>query len=131
MTFAELNKHIIPITEFSLKWRFTEEEYDILPEPHLNELKPLDKIGAEFINDYLNNCQIHSEIPFKKNLFQNFDKAKILNGNEKQITKLYTMLFFEFCSALEYKMDFSNVPLKLNCFLFSRRWIQISNSMFF
>ncbi|MFT5862897.1 MAG: hypothetical protein ACI828_001549, partial [Flavobacteriales bacterium] len=35
MTFEDLNKHIIPMTEFTLKWRFTEEKYDCLPEQHL------------------------------------------------------------------------------------------------
>ncbi|MBE7689025.1 DUF2947 family protein [Tenacibaculum finnmarkense genomovar ulcerans] len=87
MTFSEINKHIIPMNEFSLKWRFTEEEYDILPETDLNELKPLNKVGAEFINDYLSSRQIHSEIPFKKGLFRNLDRAKILNENEEDITK--------------------------------------------
>ena len=57
MTFTELNKHIIPMSEFTLKWRFTEEEYDCLPEQHLNELKPLNKIGAEFLVDFLSDCR--------------------------------------------------------------------------
>ncbi|MDD7887451.1 hypothetical protein [Flavivirga sp. 57AJ16] len=53
MTFENLNKHIIPMTEFTLKWRFTEEKYDRLSEQHLNALKPLDKVGAEFLANFL------------------------------------------------------------------------------
>jgi hypothetical protein len=87
MTFEDLNKHIIPMTEFTLKWRFTEEKYDCLPEQHLNELKPLDKAGAEFLADYLSNCKIHSEFPFKNGLFRNLDKTQILENNEKKVTK--------------------------------------------
>ncbi|WP_272150707.1 hypothetical protein [Tenacibaculum aiptasiae] len=87
MIFAELNNHIIPMTEFTLKWRFTEEKYGLLSEQHLAELKPLDKEGSEFIADYLSNCKIHRQIPFNSDLFRNLDKVKILDGNEKEITK--------------------------------------------
>jgi hypothetical protein len=87
MTFEQLNKHIIPMTEFTLKWRFTEEKYDCLPEQHLNELKPLDKVGAEFLADFLSDCKVHSELPFKNEMFRNLDKVKILENNDKEITK--------------------------------------------
>ena len=75
------------MTEFTLKWRFTEEKYDLLSEQHLAELKPLDKIGAEFLADYICNCRVHSQMPFKNDLFRNLDRTKILDGNEKEITK--------------------------------------------
>ncbi len=87
MTFQELNNHIIPMSEFRLKWRFTEEKYNCLPEQHLNELKPLDNIGAEFLSDYLDECKVHHQMPFKKGLFRNLDKIKILDGDEKKIMK--------------------------------------------
>ncbi len=87
MTFEDLNKHIIPMTEFTLKWRFTEEKYDCLPEQHLIELKPLDEVGAEFLADYLSDCKIHSEFPFKNGLFRNLDKTEILENKEKNVTK--------------------------------------------
>ena len=87
MTFEQLNKHIIPMTEFTLKWRFTEKEYDCLPEQHLNELKPLDKVGAEFLANFLSDCKVHNELPFKNGIFRNLDKVKILENKEKEITK--------------------------------------------
>jgi hypothetical protein len=87
MTFEELKRHIIPMTEFTLKWRFTDEKYDLLSEQHLAELKPLDKNGAEFLADYISNCRVHSQMPFKNDLFRNLDRTKILDGNEKEITK--------------------------------------------
>lgn len=87
MTFKELHKHIIPMAEFTLKWRFKKDKYNLIPEQHLTELKPLDKTGAKFLNDYINSCRVHSQLPFKNNLFRNVDKVKILDGNEKEITK--------------------------------------------
>jgi len=87
MTFEELNNHILPMSEFTLKWRFTEEKYDCLPEQHLIELNPLDKLGANFLADHISDCRIHSHMPFKNDLFQTLDKIKILEENEKEITK--------------------------------------------
>ncbi|XLS27642.1 hypothetical protein ACJD0Z_10585 [Flavobacteriaceae bacterium M23B6Z8] len=74
------------MTEFTLKWRFTEENYDLLPEQHIAELKPLDKTGAEFLADYLDKCWIHSNEPFKNGLFRNLNEIEILENNEKKIT---------------------------------------------
>ncbi|MCK7591057.1 hypothetical protein M0G43_10770 [Subsaxibacter sp. CAU 1640] len=73
--------------EFILNWRFTDENYDLLSEQHLAELKPLDEDGAKFLATYLNDCGIHDQLPFKAGLFRNFDETYILNGNEKEITK--------------------------------------------
>ena len=87
MTFEELNRHIIPMTKFTLKWRFTDKKYDMISKHHLAELKPLNKNGAEFLADYIKNYRVHSQISFKKDLFRNLDRTKILNGNEKEITK--------------------------------------------
>ncbi|MCD8413640.1 DUF2947 family protein [Tenacibaculum finnmarkense] len=87
MKFEQLDKHIISMTEFNLKWRFTEEKYDYLPEQHLNELKPLDNTGAEFLAEFLSDYKVHNEMPFKNGMFRNLDKAKIFENNEKEITK--------------------------------------------
>ncbi|KAA5820116.1 hypothetical protein FPF71_17860 [Algibacter amylolyticus] len=75
------------MTEFTLKWRFTDEKYDVLPEQHLNELKPLSTIGAEFLADYISDCKVHDQMPFKKGLFRNMDYVNIRDENEKRITK--------------------------------------------
>jgi hypothetical protein len=45
LDFSALKEHIISIEEFSLKYRFTKDEYTKLPFGHLHQLKPLDKIG--------------------------------------------------------------------------------------
>lgn len=87
MDFDQLEKHIIPMDNFMFKWRFTEDEYDNLPDLHLSELKPLDKGGAEFLTEFIDTCKLHSDFPFRKNFFRNNDHTRILEGNDKQISK--------------------------------------------
>ncbi len=85
--FDNIFQHVIPMDDFRLKWRFTEEKYDKLPDQHLDQLKPLDKEAAKFLWDYIAKTNLHNDTPFKKNFFRTIDKAKILDGNEKQIKK--------------------------------------------
>ena len=87
MTFDELDIHVITMGDFQLKWRFTEEKYDILPQTHLNELKPLNKKGSLYLSNYLSTCNVHSQVPFKSGLFRNKDMTAILDDNEKEVTK--------------------------------------------
>lgn len=73
--------------DFPLKWRFTNEKYYKLPKIHLNQLSPLNKEAARFLWDYVSKTNLHAEIPFKKDFFSTIDKARIINGNEKEIKK--------------------------------------------
>jgi hypothetical protein len=85
--FTNIEKHVVRIEDFQLKWRFTEEEYNVLPEEHLERLKPLDKVASKFLADFISNSSLHQDVPFKKNFFRTLDKAKITNGNEREIKK--------------------------------------------
>jgi len=87
VNFGNLFDHIISIDDFQLKWRFTEAKYDMLPDQHLAQLKPLDKIGSQFLSNYILQTSLHDDIPFKKDFFRTIDKTKILTGNEKEIKK--------------------------------------------
>lgn len=73
--------------EFQLGWRFTDEKYDLLPEIHLKQLKPLNKIASKFIWDFISTSGLHIHSPFKYGFFKTIDKAKILDSNEKEIKK--------------------------------------------
>lgn len=33
--FDNIYEHVIPMSDFNLKWRFTEEKFDKLPDEHL------------------------------------------------------------------------------------------------
>ncbi len=72
---------------FQLKWRFTDEKYDKLPDPHLDQLKPLDKEASTFLWDYVEKVGLHIDVPFKKDFFRTIDKARISDDNEKEIKK--------------------------------------------
>lgn len=85
--FGNIYDHIIPMKDFSLNWRFTDEKYDTLPAQHLDQLKPLDIIASNFLWDYVYNSRLHDDIPFNKNFFKIIDKAKIEPDNKQQIKK--------------------------------------------
>ncbi|MBS1635711.1 MAG: hypothetical protein JST26_07285 [Bacteroidetes bacterium] len=85
--FDNISQNTISMDQFPLKWRFTEEKYDKLPSQHLEQLKPLNKDAARFLWDYIANTKLHSNIPFKKDLFQTIDKAKIRDDNAQEIRK--------------------------------------------
>lgn len=70
---------------FSLNWRFNEEKYDKLPDLALDELKPLDKEASNFVADFIFKTNLHTDTPFKKDLFNRIEKASITKGNEKEI----------------------------------------------
>ena len=72
---------------FQLSWRFTDEKYDKLPDQHLEQLKPFDKQASDFLSAYIDNSNLHNDIPFKKGFFQTIDKAKILEDNKSEIKK--------------------------------------------
>ena len=114
--FKNISDHIIPLSEFSMKWRFTEEKYNILPEIHLNQIEPLDKEGSSFLADYLSKIGLHANIPFKNNYFRTIDKARILEDNKQEIKKwLYHRgLPFDKKVYLNYNQDSSLiVPWKI------------------
>lgn len=85
--FDNIFQHVIPMDKFSLKLRFTDERYDKLPDQHINQLMPLDKQAAKFLWEFIFNTNLHNDTPFEKGFFRTIDKARILNGNEKEIKK--------------------------------------------
>jgi len=85
--FDNIFDHVIPMDEFVLKWRFTDEDYNQLPQLHLDQIKPLDQQAAKFLWDFISTSGLHSDIPFKRNFFRNIDKARIFEGNDREIKK--------------------------------------------
>ena len=85
--FNNISEHVISMDDFSMKWRFTEEKYDKLPEAHLNQIKPLDNNAAKFLWDYIDATDLHEHVPFKNGFFRTIDKAKILTDNKRDIKK--------------------------------------------
>lgn len=102
--------------DFLLKWRFREEKYNKLPDTHLEQLKPLDNEAAKFLWDFIEMNDLHLDTPFKKDFFRTIDKARISDGNEKEIKKwLYQRgLSFDKYVFLSYQpTDAIIVPWKI------------------
>ena len=85
--FENIHEHTVPLDDFRLKWRFTDEKYDKLPDQHLELLHPLDKAAAKFLSDYIDTNCLHGDVPFKKEFFRTIDKAKVLADNQKEVKK--------------------------------------------
>ncbi|MFB9842550.1 hypothetical protein [Mucilaginibacter ginsenosidivorans] len=84
--FENLDDHVIPMAEFLLKYRFTDPDYEELPQSHLAQLKPLDTHGSKFLWNYIKEANIHLDFPFKRDLFNVIDKFMI-TGDDEQETK--------------------------------------------
>ena len=46
-----LNVTTIPMTEFALRWRFTDPKYRLLPATHLAQVQPLDAVSSRRLQD--------------------------------------------------------------------------------
>lgn len=81
--FNSINQHIISLAPFQLLDGFMD---DFLKE-HFEQLQPLDNDASKFLWNYLIHNNVHTDVPFKKGLFQTIDKAKVLHDNQKEIKK--------------------------------------------
>ena len=79
--FENIYDHIIPMNDWGLK------HYDDLPQLHLEQLKPLDKIASKFLWSYILDSGLHDDVPFKADFFKTIDKAKNYNDNEQEVKK--------------------------------------------
>jgi hypothetical protein len=85
--FDTIYQHIIPMNDFRLKWRFTEEKHTKLTRQHLDWLHPLDSEASRFLWDYISDSNLHNNTPFKKDFFRTIDRTKIANDNSHEIKK--------------------------------------------
>lgn len=85
--FDSIFDYIISMDNFQLSWRFADDKYGKLPDQHLEQLKPLDKVASEFLWNFISNTDLHRDIPFKKDFFRTVDKAKVLDNNKREIKK--------------------------------------------
>ena len=116
INFDNIFDHVISLDNFLLKWRFTEDKYDVLPDQHLEQLKPLDKVASHCLWNYISQTNLHSDVPFKKDFFRTVDKTKILDGNEKEIKKWLYQRGLAFDKQVFLSWDEENamiVPWKL------------------
>lgn len=85
--FNNIENYVVEIDQFQLKWRFTEEEYNVLPTEHLEQLKPLDKEAAKFLDKFIANTNLHDDVPFKKGFFKTEEWIEYKIDGEEEIKK--------------------------------------------
>ena len=59
----------IPMKQFSLQWRLTDPKYRVLPQVHLEQIKPLDEGSAKRLFDFTQPW--FNELPFTQGYFTN------------------------------------------------------------
>jgi len=85
--FDNIFGHIIAMDNFLLKWRFTDEKFDKLPDQDLDNLQPLDSDASTFLWNYIAKTKLHSDMPFKKDFFRTIVNTRIIEQNKKEIKK--------------------------------------------
>lgn len=114
--FENIYNHIIPLEDFDLICRFTEEKCYTLPAQHIDQLKPLDKEAAKFLWDFISSTNLHEDEPFKKDFFRTIEHICVSEDNEKEIKKWLYQRGFSFDKPVFLSWDRENaiiVPWKL------------------
>ena len=94
MKFKELETYKTTIEDFPLKWRFDSLKANELADFE-NNLTIINRKGCEKIASVLENWNLHSDFPFKKDLFFKNDHFSIAENNNKQIESKLDSLRFE------------------------------------
>lgn len=87
ISFENIHEHVIPINQFRLKWRFTDNAFDQLPEIHLTQLKPLDTEASRFLWNYISDVGLHANFPFRKDFFPETEQLDTTDRNKTEIRK--------------------------------------------
>lgn len=85
--FENIKSHKIEMDQFPLKWRFTEEAYNVLPPEHLMQLQPLDREAAELLSKFLEDAGLHDDVPFRKGFFKSEEWIELKTDEEQEVRK--------------------------------------------
>ena len=73
------------MSDFPLRWRFTDPRYCELPESDLSQVRPLDINSSKRLWDYISESDLHGEDPFKEGFFQSVESLSLfdIEGDDK------------------------------------------------
>ena len=94
MKFKELETYKTTIENYQLKWRFDSMKADELAHFDAN-LTIINKKGCEKIAGFIKNWNLHSDFPFKKDLFFKNNYFSIADNTDTQIETKLDSLGFE------------------------------------
>lgn len=100
--FDDIFEHIIPMDQFQLNWRFTDEKYNKLPKQHLEQLKPLDKEASKFLWDFIANTNLHDDTPFKKDFLGQLTKLKFWTETKRKSKSGFTIVGYHLTNKCIY-----------------------------
>lgn len=83
ISLDKMEMQTIPMDEFELKWRFTEEEYNVLPNHHLSVIQPLNKDASESIGNLLFDTGLMGQYKLNKEHFSSITKLDLRTKSEK------------------------------------------------
>jgi len=75
---------LVPLSLFSLKWRFIDPKHNILPDNDIKKLKPLNGLASQFLDQYA-KTNLYSDFPFNNGLFTQIDFIDFNGNNKTQI----------------------------------------------
>ena len=81
----------IPMEQFTLKWRFTDPHYRVLPAVHIEQVKPLSSESARLIWDP--TCPLHYGFPYSPGFFQSVESVPLDNADPSAIRTTRKWLF--------------------------------------
>lgn len=85
--FQNISENQIEINDSSLKWRFTESEYNTLPKEHLEQIMPLNEEGSNFLWNFIADSGLHNHDPFGNNFFKTVDSISVTEKSDQEIKK--------------------------------------------
>src|SRR5258708_4441163 len=88
---AVLDVTPIPMEQFSLKWRFTDPRYRILPPVHLEQVKPLSSESSRRLWDL--TLPLHEDLPFTPGYFRVVESIPLDNAEPTAIRAVRKWLF--------------------------------------
>lgn len=86
MNFDMLQNHVVPMSGWRLKWRFTEDKHDNLPDLHLSQIMPLDEQAANFLWD-VTTVGIQDDSSYGLNYFQRVEDISIKDWQDDKPVK--------------------------------------------
>lgn len=84
-----------PMADFPLKWRFTDPNYSVLPDEHLNQIRPLSPKSARQIWRFILDTDLHRDVPFRQGFFQHVESTGIVDshGNGEEDARIRKWLY--------------------------------------
>ena len=81
----------IPMEQFSLRWRFTDPDYRILPAAHLQQIQPLDAASAQRMLDLTSPW--HDEQPFTQGVFAKIVSTSLACQTPDDVSRVRKWLY--------------------------------------